>query len=263
MSRLNLCFLLMLPACLHATDPLLIAHRGLLRHTPENTLPAFAGCLEVGMGFELDIRTTKDGKLVVLHDATLGRTTNGPERPVTEFNWAELRTFDAGSWFDERFTGLRVPSLEETFELIRERKRRGTMIALNIKGINEDGERELVRLLDEFKLFEESFAFDQSDECSRRLKALDPRIRIGRNVKQVELDDRLAEDATDVFLLSFVPNKTEVSSLRKRKKTILFNYAGEGEHRREEKNWLRAREAGIDGMLTDYPLECAILWRRT
>ena len=51
-------------------DPILIAHRGLLQHAPENTLPAFASCLELGMGFELDIRTTRDGKLVVLHDAT-------------------------------------------------------------------------------------------------------------------------------------------------------------------------------------------------
>ena len=46
-------------------SPTLIAHRGLLRHAPENTLPAFAACLELGIGFELDIRTTKDGHLVV------------------------------------------------------------------------------------------------------------------------------------------------------------------------------------------------------
>ncbi len=247
---------------LHADDPLLIAHRGLLRHAPENTLPAFAGCLELGMGFELDIRTTKDGKLVILHDATLARTTDGPDRPLTEFTWSELREFDAGSWFDPRFAGLRVPSLEETFALIRERKRRSTLIALNIKGITRDGERELVRLLAEFALFEESFAFDQSVECSQRLKALDPRIRIGRNVRREELDSLLAEDAIDVFLLTFVPNETEVSLLRERGKKILFNYAGTGAHRREEKTWLRVREVGLDGMLTDYPLDCAKLWQR-
>lgn len=249
-------------AGLHADDPILIAHRGLLRQAPENTLPAFASCLELGMGFELDIRTTKDGKLVVLHDVTLARTTDGPGRPVTEFTWNQLREFDAGSWFDPRFTGLRVPSLEETFALIQKRKRRSTLIALNIKGITQDGERELVRLLAEFELFEESFAFDQSVECSQRLKALEPRIRIGRNVRREELDSRLAEDAIDVFLLTFAPNETEVSLLRKRGKQILFNYAGAGEHRRNEETWLRVREVGIDGMLTDYPLDCAKLWQR-
>ena len=61
-----------------ASDPIPVAHRGLLRHAPENTLPAFAACLELGMGFELDIRTTKDGYLVVLHDDSVKRTTNGP-----------------------------------------------------------------------------------------------------------------------------------------------------------------------------------------
>jgi hypothetical protein len=142
-----------------------------------------------------------------LHDATLGRTTNGPDEPVTKFTFTELSKFDAGSWFDPRFTGIRVPSLEETFALVRERKRRLTLLALNVKGITREGERELVRLLEEFKLFKESFAFDQSAECSERLKALDPRIRIGRNVRCEEIESRLADGATDVYLLTSVPTR--------------------------------------------------------
>jgi len=253
---------LMLPFCVvQAADPILIAHRGLLQHAPENTRPAFATCLELGIGFELDIRTTQDGKLVVLHDATLLQTTNGPNRPLSEFTWKQLQKVDAGSWFDSRFTGVRVPSLEETFALVKECRRRPTLLALNVKGITRDGERELVRLLEKFKLFKESFAFDQSDECSERLKALDPRIRIGRNVRREEIDSRLAEGATDVYLLASVPNEAEVSLLRKHRRAILFNYAGTGEHRREKKNWLRVRELGIDGILTDYALECAKLWQ--
>ena len=261
MARFLFCLFLLLPS-LQAADPILIAHRGLLRHAPENTLPAFASCLELGMGFELDIRTTKDGKLVVLHDATLGRTTDGPDRPLTEFTWEQICELDAGTWFDARFAGVRVPSLEETFALIREPKRGPTIIALNIKGISEDGERRLQQLLEKYELFEESFAFDQSPECSQRLKALDPRIRIGRNIRREELDAQLTENAIDVFLLTFVPNENEVAKLRERGKQVLFNYAGEGEHRREEKNWLRVREVEIDGMLTDYPLDCALLWRK-
>ncbi len=244
-----------------AADPILIAHRGLLQHAPENTIPAFASCLELGMGFELDIRTTRDGKLVVLHDATIARTTNGPNRAISEITWKELRQLDAGNWFAPRFSGLRVPSLEETFALVRERKRRPTLLALNVKSITREGERELVRLLEKFKLFKESFAFDQSAECSERLKALDPRIRIGRNVRREEIDSRLAEGATDVYLLTSVPNEAVVSLLRKHRKAILFNYAGTGEHRRDKKNWLLVRELGIDGMLTDYVLECAKLWQ--
>ena len=261
MIRLVFCLFLLSLTRLSADDPILIAHRGLLRHAPENTLPAFASCLEFGMGFELDIRTTKDGKLVVLHDGTLARTTDGPTRPLTEYTWDQVREFDAGSWFDPRFAGLRIPSLEETFALIRERKRQPTLIALNIKDLSREGERELVQLLAEFELFEESFAFDQSTACSQRLRALDSRIRIGRNVRREELKSLSADNTLEVFLLTFVPDEEEVASLRSQGKQILFNYAGTGEHRRENDNWLRVREVGIDGMLTDYPLDCAQLWR--
>ena len=54
MTRFVFCLILLPLGSLHADDPILIAHRGLLRHAPENTLPAFASCLELGMGFELD-----------------------------------------------------------------------------------------------------------------------------------------------------------------------------------------------------------------
>lgn len=264
MKHLAIVLLLLPLSSLPAADPVLIAHRGLLRHAPENTLPAFASCLDLGMGFELDIRTTKDGKLVVLHDSTLARTTNGANRPLIEFTWEQIRALDAGSWFAPRFAGLRVPSLKETFELIRDRKRGKTIIALNIKGITEDGEQRLVELLAEFELFEESFAFDQSEECSRRLKQLDPRIRISSgNIQRDKLQARLDEDMNDVFLLAFVPTPGEVALLRKHGKQILFNYAGPGEHRRNHSTWQRAREVGIDGMLTDSPLDCAMLWRTT
>jgi len=71
----------------------------------------------------------------------------------------------------------------------------------------------------------------------------------------------LVERATDVFLLTFVPSEAEVSLLRKHRREILFYYAGTGEHRRDKKNWLRVRELGTDGMLTDYALKCAKLWQ--
>ena len=94
-------------------SPTLIAHRGLLRHAPENTLPAFAACLELGIGFELDIRTTKDGHLVVFHDDNVQRTTDGRAQSVRQMTLAQLKDLDAGSWFDAAFTGVRIPTLEE------------------------------------------------------------------------------------------------------------------------------------------------------
>lgn len=243
-----------------AADPILVAHRGLLRHTPENTLPAFATCLELGIGFELDIRTTKDGQLVVLHDDTLGRTTDGPNRSVREFTLAELKPLDAGSWFHPCFAGVRVPTLEETFALIKQQRRGQTIIALNIKDVTVAGEKLLVDLVKEYGLLDESFAFDQSEESSRRLKALNPKMRIGANVNRQTIEPRLEEGLLDVFLVTFVPESEEVERLHQHGKQVVYNFAGSGEARRNPEAWSKAKQAGVDGMLTDFPLECRLHW---
>lgn len=244
-----------------AADPIPIAHRGLLRHAPENTLPAFSVCLELGMGFELDIRTTKDGHLVVLHDDNVKRTTDGPSRSVRDMTLAELKRLDAGSWFDSAFAGERIPTLEETLSLVARRKRGPTIIALNVKHVTREGEAELVGLVEKYKLLRESFAFDQSDEMSRRLKKLNPAFRIGQNVNRKSIDARLDEGLLDCFLLTATPAAEEVSRLHQSGKQVLFNYAGSGESRRNMDTWKQAAAAGIDGMLTDYSLECRIVWR--
>ena len=244
-----------------ADAPIPVAHRGLLRHAPENTLPAFAACLELGMGFELDIRTTKDGHLVVLHDDSVERTTNGSSRSIRDMTLKEVKQLDAGSWFDPAFAGVRVPTLEETLALVKARKRGPTIIALNVKQLTPAGEAKLVSMVEKHGLLSESFAFDQNAEISRRLKKLNPRFRIGQNVNRQSLDDRLKEDFLDVFLLTFAPTREEVKRLHERKKQVLFNYAGPGDARRNPDTWKQVRDAGIDGMLTDYPLECRAVWR--
>ena len=244
-----------------AGDPIPVAHRGLLRHAPENTLPAFAVCLELGMGFELDIRTTKDGHLVVLHDDSVERTTNGPARSIREMTLKEVRRLDAGGWFDPAFGGVRVPTLEETLALVKDRKRGTTIIALNVKQLTHAGEAKLVALVSKYGLLKESFAFDQNAEISRRLKKLNPQFRIGQNVNRKSLDARLRENFLDVFLLTFAPTPDEVDRLHKHGKQVLYNFAGPGDARRSHAVWSQVRKAGIDGMLTDYPLECRALWR--
>jgi glycerophosphoryl diester phosphodiesterase len=242
-------------------DPIAIAHRGMLRHAPENTLTAFAVCLELGMGFELDIRTTKDGHLVVLHDDSVKRTTDGPSRSLRDMTLAELQQLDAGTWFGPSFAGLRVPTLDETLTLVKERKRGPTIIALNVKQLNRDGEAKLVALVEKYELLEESFAFDQNSEMSHRLKSLNPKFRIGQNVNRKSIQTRLDEDFLDVFLLTGTPTAEEVSLLHDRGKQALFNFAGDGNGRRNPSVWKQVQAAGIDGILTDYPLECRTAWR--
>ena len=93
--------------------PVIVAHRGAMSERPENTMAAFGRAVELGAGVvEVDVRSTRDGRLVVLHDATVDRTTDGHGR-VSELELADVRALDAGSWFDEAFAGERVPTLEQ------------------------------------------------------------------------------------------------------------------------------------------------------
>ncbi len=99
--------------------PLVIAHRGVSTEAPENTLAAFRRALEIGVdAVETDVHLSSDGELVVLHESTLDRTTDG-HGLVKEHSLAALRRLDAGRWFDERFAGERIPTLEEALDVLR------------------------------------------------------------------------------------------------------------------------------------------------
>ncbi|HTQ56691.1 MAG TPA: glycerophosphodiester phosphodiesterase family protein [Bryobacteraceae bacterium] len=98
-----------------------IAHRGEHRAHPENTLPAFQAAVDAGADyFELDVRTTADGHLVLMHDATVDRTTNG-SGAVRRLTLDQIRKLDAGAKFGPRFAGTRVPTLAEALRLARGR----------------------------------------------------------------------------------------------------------------------------------------------
>jgi glycerophosphoryl diester phosphodiesterase len=93
--------------------PWVIGHRGASAHAPENTLAAFRRAVELGAsGIETDLRVTREGKFVLLHDTRVNRTTDGRGR-IDQISFDSVRKLDAGSWFDEEYAGERVPTLEE------------------------------------------------------------------------------------------------------------------------------------------------------
>lgn len=113
-----------------------VAHRGASAYAPEHTIAAYRLALEMRADFvEQDLQLSSDGVLVCLHDTTLNRTTNVAEvfpdratvKPgsdkktwlVVDFTLAELKTLDAGSWFDARFAGERIPTFAEAIDLVR------------------------------------------------------------------------------------------------------------------------------------------------
>ncbi|MDO9303329.1 MAG: glycerophosphodiester phosphodiesterase family protein [Anaerolineales bacterium] len=102
----------------HFPRPILFAHRGDLAHAPENTLPAFEQALQKGAdGVELDAKLTADGHVIVIHDSSVDRTTNGKGRVAT-LTLEAIRKLDAGKWFDQKFADIKVPLLEEVFETV-------------------------------------------------------------------------------------------------------------------------------------------------
>jgi glycerophosphoryl diester phosphodiesterase len=121
-------------------QPLVIAHRGDSAHRPENTLASFASGLEVGAAFaELDVHLTRDGEVVVIHDATLDRTTNG-RGAIRDMTLAEIRRFSAGypTRFGSDYAGERIPTLGEVLGLLRDRAR--AMIEIKPAAVTDDAE---------------------------------------------------------------------------------------------------------------------------
>lgn len=98
-------------------QPLAIGHRGQRATVPEQTLEAYQAAIDLGAdGIEVDVQRSRDGRLVMIHDLTLDRTTNGTGL-VAAAEWDRIRALDAGSWFGAGFGHCRVPTLEETIDL--------------------------------------------------------------------------------------------------------------------------------------------------
>jgi glycerophosphoryl diester phosphodiesterase len=131
-----------------AGAPLLFAHRGGAALAPENTMEAFRGAVELWGAdvLETDVHLSRDGELVVIHDDTVDRTTDGTGR-VSELTWEELRALDAGARFRDlegrhsrAGTGVRIPRFEEVLDALPE-------VRINVDAKAPDAARPLVELL--------------------------------------------------------------------------------------------------------------------
>lgn len=112
------------------SSPVIFAHRGASSYAPENTLAAFDLAYRQGAeAIELDAKLTADGQVVVIHDQSVDRTTQGSGR-VKEMSLAQLKTLDAGSHFDVMFKGEPIPTLDEVFAAF------GQLLFINVELTN-------------------------------------------------------------------------------------------------------------------------------
>lgn len=235
--------------------PYIIGHRGMMLRAPENTLAAFSACVERGIGIEIDVRSSKDDQMVIIHDDNFSRTTNGPDVPIRALTLSELKKLDAGSWYGPEFSGQKIPTLEETLQLVHNRQIAEVPIALNIKDISIDNEAKLIELLNKYDLLNQTFFFDQSEDCSARLKKTDSRVRIAQNVERSKLYQELEKKYVDVFLVWFVPSEEELYRLRSEGRGIVLNLGGTRKNGNDPQSWKEFLVSGIDAVIIDHSLE--------
>ena len=158
-----------------------VAHRGATAYSPENTIAAFNLAVDMKADYiEIDVQRSKDGELVLIHDTTVDRTTDGTGK-VGDLTFEELRSLDAGSWKGEQFAGEPIPTFEEILDLYRGKI--GILIELKAPelypGIEEQVTAALIeRNLDKpqnEKIIIQSFNF----ESMKKMDQLLPRVPIG------------------------------------------------------------------------------------
>lgn len=158
--------------------PLNLAHRGASAHAPENTLAAFRLAAEMGAdGIELDAKLSRDGAIVIVHDASVDRTTDGTGR-VSDLALDEIKRLDAGSKFGAAFAGERVPTLDEVFDAVADR------LLINIELTHYDSLRDgleyrVVELIEKRGLSERVMVSSFSPLSLRHVKRAAPGIVCG------------------------------------------------------------------------------------
>jgi glycerophosphoryl diester phosphodiesterase len=248
-------------AYVHAQNSktMVVGHRGLIRHAPENTGAGFVACLSLRIGFELDIRRSRDGVLVCVHDADVNRTTNGTGK-VRDMTLAELRKLDAGVRFAPQFKGERVPTFEEVLTLFELMNRPDVLIALDIKDEDDTIEADIASLVEKHRATRHVVCIGRAiteATCRKNLRAASAKIPIAVLAGKDEVATALADHHADWIYLRFVPTADQVAAIHKAGKRVFLSgplVAGN-----EPAAWRTALAAGVDAILTDYPLDLRLV----
>lgn len=226
------------------------SHRGGGSTAPENTLPAITAALAGGFDYvEVDVALTVDRHPVLLHDATVDRTTDG-HGPIGSLTLEEVRALDAGSWFDPAFAGTRIPTLDEFFDVL---DASGKKAIVELKGVwDADAVAAFVADI-HARGFERRIAVASFDARTLALVAAESdvvsRLAIFRRpptdlVEAVrELDVRgVIVDEDSVIDDPEVIDRLHAENVR----VVVYTL-------NEHDQWHEATMAGVDGIVTDAP----------
>ena len=222
-----------------------IAHRGEHLHHPENTIPAFQEAMRVGADFfEVDLRTTADGKLILSHDESVNRCTSGQGK-VSELTYSQVRALDAGIKMGPAFAGTRMPSFDEALDLARAGK---SGIYVDVKSASA---AELVSHIDAHGMTERVVIYCGM-KLAREVVAISPKLKVMPEAGSLERartivsELRLKVMAFDAG--DFVPEVIEVA--KRAGVQIYVDRLGVAD---TPEVWQAAIDAGADGIQTDKP----------
>lgn len=156
----------------------IVCHRGANEYAPENTYAAAQLCIEWGMDYvEVDVNTSQDGILYLMHGPTIDRTTNGTGY-FGEISSREIDQLDAGSWFDPRFANERVPRLESFLRWIKGKAK----VFLDVKAADKN---QLLEMLYQTDMARECFVWTASTRWMLEVRQLDPHLHLKMNAYTV------------------------------------------------------------------------------
>lgn len=228
----------------------IIAHRGASGYAPENTRASILEGLKRGCdGFEVDVQLTKDNKVVVFHDWSLERTSNG-NGFLKDQTLAELKTLDIGSWFSKEFKGEKVLTLEELLDIIPKEKLLNIEIKVRHGEINQIEEKVVEILEKKFRINSNIIISSFDHRIIKRIKEVKLEIQVGLLITAGLLDITNYTSNFDLYSVhcggEFISNKN-VDEL---KKNNIKTYAWTVNTAEEAKI---LDSFGVDGIITNYP----------
>lgn len=238
-----------------ARSMLTVAHRGASGYAPENTIASFDKAIELKADFiEIDLQLSKDGQLVVIHDDSVERTTNGKGN-VRDLTYHELRNLDAGTWFHESFSGEKIPTFDEVLDRYVERC--GLLIELKSPALYPGIEQKVADVLSSRGLIgnrQSNVIIQSFDTNSMKLfRQISPAIPIGVLVKFTPRGISNAQLADFKSYADYVnPNKRLVTKKlisrihEQNMKIIPYTI-------RDRKTAQAFMQLDLDGITTDYP----------
>ncbi len=230
----------------------IIAHRGYSSRYPENTLSAIRAAVDAGADMvEIDVQLTKDNAIVVMHDQSVYRTTNGAGL-VKDLTLEQIRSLDAGSKFDAKFAGELVPTLEEALDAVHGK----AMLNIEVKNVGSEGARTFM---------------------AQQIAALVARRNDTSHVQVMAFDSdfmkemRRTAPGMSMALLAvkdtFGSKRRQAVNLKMDGLNLLHNTVSDDEVRdlhqvgiqthvytvNRQNSMLKALRKGVDGLITDYP----------